>query len=300
VITTVGEREWAPGFPLDVYGTLAVHRRGRGDPAYQVTRDGAVWRTSYTPDGPGTLRVVPAGAVVRAAAWGPGAGWLLEQVPAMLGGFDDPSALRPMHEAVRVAVAARPGVRLGRAGRVFEALVPAVLEQKVVGQEAFRAWRYLLRKYGEPAPGGARVPEGMRVPPPPAVWIRIPSWEWHRSGAEAVRARTIMNAARVAARLEEDPAEERLRSLPGIGIWTAAEIRQRAVGDPDAISVGDYHLSGQVGWALEGRKVDDARMLELLAPYEGQRHRVSMLLATSGGGPPRRGPRMSVRDYRHF
>jgi 3-methyladenine DNA glycosylase/8-oxoguanine DNA glycosylase len=83
-------------------------------------------------------------------------------------------------------------------------------------------------------------------------------------------------------------------------VWTAAEIRQRALGDPDAVSVGDYHLPGIVGWALTGRKVDDEGMLELLAPYAGHRHRVIRLLELSGAHPPRRGPRLSVRDYRGF
>lgn len=145
---------------------------------------------------------------------------------------------------------------------------------------------YLLRKFGEPAPGAPHL----RVPPPPEVWVRIPSWEWHRSGLEAVRARTIIGAARVARRLEEEPSERRLRSLPGIGVWTAAEVRQRAAGDPDAVSVGDYHLPGLVGWALAGRKVDDAGMLELLEPYAGHRYRVTRLLESSGKHPPRRGP----------
>jgi 3-methyladenine DNA glycosylase/8-oxoguanine DNA glycosylase len=109
-----------------------------------------------------------------------------------------------------------------------------------------------------------------------------------------------MNAARVAGRLEADAAQARLRSLPGIGVWTAAEVRQRALGDPDAVSVGDYHIPGLVGWALTGRKVDDAGMLKLLEPYAGHRYRVTRLLELSGNHPPRRGPRMPVRDYRSF
>ncbi|WP_030168899.1 DNA-3-methyladenine glycosylase family protein [Spirillospora albida] len=296
-MSVVQTRVWRPPWPVDLLGTLRPHRRGHHDPAFRAEPDGTVWRASFTPDGPGTLRVRLAAGAVEAAAWGPGAGWLLAGVPDLLGAADSPEGFEARHDVVREQMRKRPGLRIGRTNRVFEALVPAVMEQKVLAEEAWRGWGYLLRRFGEPAPG---APEGMRVPPPPAVWIRIPSWEWHRSGLEAVRARTIIGAARVAARLEEDPAERRLRSLPGIGVWTAAEVRQRAAGDPDAVSVGDYHLPGLVGWALAGRKVDDAGMLELLEPYAGHRHRVTRLLLASGRRPPRRGPRLPVRDYRSF
>jgi endonuclease III len=299
-------RDYPAPFPVDVPLTLSVHRHGGGDPTHATDAAGAVWRTSLTPDGPATLRVGyrAGGATVTARAWGPGAGWLLDRVPGWLGFHDDRSGFTAHHPVVGELVLRFPGLRIGRTGRVFEALVPAVLEQKVVGREAHRAWRFLLLKYGGAAPGPA--PAGMRVVPPPRTWARVPSWDWHRAGVESVRARTIMNAATVAARLEKavdlDPAEadRRLRSLPGIGVWTSAEIRQRAMGDPDAVSVGDYHLPNVVGWTLARRKTDDAGMLELLAPYAGHRYRVTRLMELGGSGPPRRGPRMSVRDYRSF
>ena len=289
--------------------TLSVLRHGGGDPAYRVDAAGAVWRTSLTPEGPGTLRVtsrsgVPDRTLVTGQAWGPGAGWLLGTLPAQLGAHDDLSGFRARHPVVGELMLRHPGLRVGRTDRVFEALVPAVLEQKVVGREAHRAWRLLLRTFGEPAPGPA--PDGMRVFPPPRVWARIPSWDWHRVGVEGVRARTIIGAADVAARLEQvlelgpDEADRRLRSLPGIGLWTSAEIRQRAAGDPDAVSIGDYHLPRAVGWTLAGRITDDAGMLELLAPYAGHRYRVTRLIELGGSEPPRRGPRMPVRDYRAF
>jgi 3-methyladenine DNA glycosylase/8-oxoguanine DNA glycosylase len=296
--------EWRAPFVLDLRRTLGVHARGRGDPAYRVAADNSIWRTSLTPDGPGTVRVREDGEVIRAEAWGPGASWLLETLPGALGADDDRAGFDPAHPVLRELSTRFPGVRVGRTGRVFEALVPAVLEQKVVGVEARRAWRYLLLRFGTPAPGPA--PAGMRVPPPAAAWRRIPSWEWHRAGVEGVRARTIIGAAEVAGRLEEivtmrgDDADRRLRSLPGIGVWTSAEVRQRACGDADAVSVGDYHLPARVGWALAGRVVDDAGMLELLAPYPGHRHRAARLIELSGLAPPRRGPRMAVRDYRSF
>lgn len=309
-------RRWRAPYPLDLVRALSVHRRGRGDPAFRIDPSGAVWRTSRTPDGPATLRVrvdlagtgAPgdggpgAGAAILASAWGPGAAWLLTTVPDLLGARDDPAGFEPHHPVLREMNRRHRGLRIGRSGRVLEALVPAVLEQKVVGAEASRAWRLLLLRFGEPAPGPA--PVGMRVFPPARVWARIPSWEWHRAGVEGVRARTIIGAVTVAGRLEEivsmapDEADERLRSLPGIGPWTSAETRQRACGDPDAVSVGDYHLPGAVGWALAGRKVDDAGMLELLAPYAGHRHRAARLVVLSGLRPPRRGPRNAPRDYR--
>ena len=302
-------REWLAPFRLDVRLILSVHRRGGRDPAFSVEDSGAVWRTSLTPDGPGTLRVTGRaagdGTLVTGQAWGPGAAWLLDTLPAQLGAQDDLSGFAARHPVIGELVLRHPGLRVGRTSRVFEALVPAVLEQKVVGLEAHRAWRILLRPVRRARPGPA--PAGMRVCPPPATWARIPSWDWHRAGVEGVRARTIIAAARVAGRLEQTSdlhpaeAERRLRSLPGIGPWTCAEIRQRAAGDPDAVSVGDYHLPNAVGWTLAGRQVtDDAGMLELLAPYAGHRYRVTRLIELGGGLPPRRGPRMPVRDYRSF
>jgi hypothetical protein len=299
-------REWRAPFPISVRLTLSVHGRGTGDPTYRVDAAGAVWRTSLTPEGPATLRVLPErGLDIAAAAWGPGAAWLLDTLPEMLGATDQRDGFDPgPHPLVRELATRHPGLRIGRSQRVMEALVPAVLEQKVVSTEAHRAWHILLTKFGYQAPGPA--PRGMRVFPPPRVWARIPSWEWHQAGVEMVRARTIGRACGVAGRLEETvtlsaaEARRRLQLLPGIGVWTSAEIMQRSSGDPDAVSVGDYNLPKLVGWALAGRRVDDDGMLELLAPFPGHRYRVTRLLELSGLSAPRRGPRMSVRDYRHF
>jgi 3-methyladenine DNA glycosylase/8-oxoguanine DNA glycosylase len=297
-------REWSPAYPVDVRLILSVHRRGSRDPAYRTDASGAVWRTVLTPGGPGTLRVAGQAAKVTATAWGPGAGWLLETLPSLLGAGDDLSGFAPVHPLLREMAGRHPGARVGRSGRVLEALIPAILEQKVVGAEARRAWHYLLRRFGQPAPGPA--PAGLRVFPDARTWAQIPSWEWHRAGVEPGRAAAVAGAARVAARLEEitamaaADADRRLRSLPGVGPWTSAEVRQRACGDADAVSVGDYHLPAVVGWALAGRVVDDAGMLRLLAPYAGHRYRATRLVELSGVHPPRRGPRLALREYCAF
>jgi 3-methyladenine DNA glycosylase/8-oxoguanine DNA glycosylase len=307
--------EWQAPFLLDVRVTLSVQGRGRSDPTFRIDEAGAVWRTSLTPDGPATIRVTapsraasaPAGPLVVAQAWGPGADWLLDALPGALGLHDDISGFDPSgHPVLRQVARRHPGLRLGRSGRLMEALVPAVLEQKVLTIEAHRAWRILLAKFGGQPPGPA--PRGMRVFPDPKTWRRIPSWDWHRAGVEGVRAQTIIRACTVADSLERllakthEEADRLLRTIPGIGPWTSAEARQRAAGDPDAVSVGDAHLPDMVGWALAGRSAtNDEEMLELLGPYAGHRHRVTRLVKLSGlGGPPRRAPKLPVRDYRRF
>ncbi|MFE9412505.1 DNA-3-methyladenine glycosylase family protein [Streptomyces sp. NPDC006704] len=287
--------------PLDLPLVLGPLRRGPADPTYRTTPDGAVWRTSRTPAGPATLRVTATRDTAHAEAWGEGAEWMLDQLPAMLGELDNPEAFEPRHRLVAETHRTRPGLRLTRTGLVLESLIPSVLEQKVTATEAYRAWRLLVRGFGEPAPGGA--PEGMYVMPDARAWAMIPSWEWHRAGVDSKRSDTIMRAVRVARRMEEavamdqEAAAARLKVIPGIGPWTAAETLQRAIGAPDLVTVGDLHLPGIIGHALAGnRRADDAEMLTLLAPYAGQRHRAARLILLSGRTPPRRAPRFQPNN----
>jgi 3-methyladenine DNA glycosylase/8-oxoguanine DNA glycosylase len=300
-------RSWRPGWPLDLRATLRPLRRGTGDPAYREEPTGggtAVWLTLRAPEGPATLRLAVVAGEVLAQAWGPGRRWALDTVPSTLGSDDDPSGFVPRHPVVTEMWRRNPGWRVPRTRRVLEALAPAILEQKVTGMEARRSWRELLRAFGEPAPGPA--PDGMRVAPTPAQWRQVPSWSWHRAGVDSARSRALLAAAQVAGRLEQTvdlahpEAERRLRTVPGIGVWTAAETRQRAHGDPDAVSVGDFHIPSLVGWALAGERVDDDGMLELLEPYAGHRYRAVRLITMSGVAPPKRGPRLAPRDYRAF
>ncbi|MEU9858606.1 DNA-3-methyladenine glycosylase 2 family protein [Streptomyces sp. NPDC047974] len=299
--TTRGGHLDVPPEQLDLGLTLGPLRRGPHDPTFRTTPTGEIWRASRTPEGPGTLRVRVQGAEVETDTWGPGAAWLDEQLPALLGAEDDPAAFVPRHRLLLAAHRRRPGLRLTRTGLVLESLIPSVLEQKVTTTEAYGSWRRLVRQYGEPAPGPA--PEGLYVMPDARTWARIPSWEWHRANVDGKRAATIVRAARVAPRLEEaahmppPEARGRLELIPGIGPWTSAETVQRSNGAPDEVTTGDLHLPGIVGWALAGdRTADDATMLELLAPYEGQRHRAARLILLSGRTPPRQAPRLAPND----
>ncbi|RPE34458.1 DNA-3-methyladenine glycosylase family protein [Kitasatospora cineracea] len=297
-------RQWRPGYPLDLGRTLFPLQRGSGDPAFRRTPDGALWRTSRTPDGPGTLRILQRTGEIDATGWGPGGGWLLERLPALLGAEDDPAGLALPPGPLREAQRSCPGLRLTRTGLVMESLVPAILEQKVTTMEAYRAWRTLLHDHGTPAPGPA-ADLGMRTAPSARDWTLVPSWAWHRAGVDPKRSATVLRAVRLAARLEQaaamPPADAfaRLTAVPGVGPWTAAETLQRSNGDADAVSVGDFHLPDTVGWALAGRpRSDDAQMLALLEPYRPHRHRLCRLLPLTGARPPKYGPRLAPNDHR--
>jgi 3-methyladenine DNA glycosylase/8-oxoguanine DNA glycosylase len=301
--TATASTVWRPQHPVDVRRTLAPLRRGAADPTHRVADDGAVWRTTLMPSGGATYRVWQAGLrEVSAQAWGPGAAEVVGGLPDLLGGRDTSDDFVPRHPRLRDAHAAHPGLRVPRTGRVVEALVPAVLEQKVTGKEARASFRRLVLQHGTPAPGPA--PDGMRVPPSAEVWRHVPSWDWHRAGVGPQRSRTICLAMRSADRLEQAvgmaPADAArpLSAVPGIGAWTVAEIAQRALGDSDALSVGDFHLSQYVGWALAGRPLDDDGMVELLEPWRPHRYRVVRLLECSGFAKPRFGPRITVQDHR--
>jgi 3-methyladenine DNA glycosylase/8-oxoguanine DNA glycosylase len=240
---------------------------------------------------------------VGCQAWGSGAGEFVDALPALLGAEDDASDFAPLEPTIAAAHRRVPHLRLGRTSRVLEALIPAVLEQRVPGADAFRSWRLLVTKFGTPAPGPA--PAQMRVPPSAEVWRKIPSWEFHRANVDPGRARTLVGCAQRAASLERlcrwpaARARDALTSLPGVGVWTAAETAQRAFGDADALSLGDYHIPKMIGWTLLGHPVDDAGMVELLEPMRPHRYRAVRLLEVSGlAYEPRRGPRLPVQNIR--
>jgi len=254
------------------------------------------------PSGAATARITnSAPEVVECEAWGAGAAEFVDMAPGMLGAHDDVTGFTPDEPTIAVAYRRARHLRLGRTGRVLEAVIPAVLEQRVAGADSFRSWRLLVTKFGAPAPGPA--PARMRVPPSAEVWRRVPSWEFHRANVDPGRARTIVGCAQRAPSLERltqrtpGSGREALTSLPGVGVWTAAETAQRAFGDADALSVGDYHLATVIGRTLLGHPIDDAQMVALLEPLRPHRYRAVRLLEVSGlAGYARFGPRQPIKN----
>lgn len=280
---------------IDVARTLAPLVHGRADPTARFAAPDQVWRASRTPDGPGTQVIRRVSAAVEVEAWGPGAGWLVEHTPDLLGVHDDPSAFRPRHRLLVDLHRRNPGLRICRSGRVTEALIPVVIEQKVQTAMARKSYAGLVRKLAEPAPG----PLNLLLPPDPARLAGLPYFEMHALGIERRRAEVLRTACSYTGRLEEvvqmerSAAVARLTALPGVGPWTAEYVSAIALGDRDAVPVGDFHLPNTVAWALAGEaRGSDERMIELLEPYAGQRWRALRLIKSSGIRAPAYGPRL--------
>lgn len=290
-----------PDAARELWATISPLARGPYDPCLRRGR-AEIWRATHTPDGPAT-EVLRAGAdAVEVEAWGPGAAWLLEHAPALVGAHDDGASFVPTVEPFVSLHRRYPHLRLTTAGNVVELMVPTILEQKVTSVEAHRAYSRLVRAHGTPAPGPC---DGLMLPPTPSELAVFPSFAWHRVGVERKRADTVREVCRRAASIERVAAQGSAEwqaavvSLPGIGPWTATGVACLAFGDADALLLGDYHLPSVVAWNLVGERtaVDD-RMVELLEPLRPHRARAVALLTRDGGAPPRRGPKLAARDIR--
>ena len=162
-----------------------------------------------------------------------------------------------------------------------------------------RAYRGINRRFGDPAPG----PHDLWLRPSCDALKRVP-WEVYcKFGASRKMAQTIIEIARVPGRMEEiltmeaPEARARLQAIRGGGPWTAASVMSECFGFPDEVAVADYHHPNTVAWFFERvPRADDARMLELLEPYRGQRGRVLRIINAYGESAPKFGPRHRIRE----
>jgi 3-methyladenine DNA glycosylase/8-oxoguanine DNA glycosylase len=296
-VTADAHGSFAPQRPLDLWLTLGALGSG---PSLRH-HDGDLWRATRTPEGPASVRLCRRNGAIEVHAWGAGANWAVLNAPAWCGEHDDDAGFAPRHELIARLHREIRGIRMPRTGAVFEALVPTVILQQVTTVEARNSYHHLVNALGESAPG----PVAMKLPPSPEVLARTPYWRFHRFGIERRRAEVIIRAASSVKRVEETSrmdmaaAYRRLLAFPGVGPWTAAKVAMVALGDADAVPVGDYHLPHSIGYALDGTpRSTDERMLELLEPYRGHRARVIRLIIAAGIAAPRFGPKKPLRNLR--
>ena len=284
---------------IDVGATLGWYRHGPSDPTTWmnvigrgIASSGDFVRATRTPDGPGTLHIrwQPGhGDEVQIDAYGPGGRWLAARAPHMLGCHDvlDHALHLAEHPKVAAAAVRHDTIRFGASG-----------EQRITIGEAHRQWTRLCLELGEPAPGPF---SRLVLPPEPRVLARQPSWWFHPLGIERKRAQPLIDIARHAdkfwawAELSPTEAGAKLRLIPGVGQWTVGSVLGPALGDPDALAVGDFHLKNIVANTLAGEpRATDERMLELLEPYVGQRGRVVRMLMRNGASTPKFGPKKRI------
>jgi 3-methyladenine DNA glycosylase/8-oxoguanine DNA glycosylase len=273
--------------------TMSGSRLGAYDPVTRIAET-AVALALRTPEGPATVAAVQRDQTLEIEGWGLGARWLSPHLSGIFGLEDDPSGFTPEPGVVKKLWQQFPGMHLPRFPRVFDRLVRVTLLQLVTWKEACRSWGRLVNELGENAPG----PLDVRLPPSADTLKSTPEYALVALGIRPKQVRTLLGAAKHASKIEiaaasgADELAALLRALPGIGPWTISYLLGSALGCPDAVLTGDYNLPHTVAYVLQGEpRASEERMLELLAPFHGNRFRVIRLLWMNGVSAPRRGPR---------
>lgn len=298
---------------IDPSLTFRSFRFGSSDPTSRIVGD-TLHMATHTPLGPATVCIGPQGPPLPS---GPGAAAIAKRPFDLRGDTDTyssleeqcPRSLDSVHFPVVRELDKRWGhVRVGATGDVYRAALTATLGQRITAAEAVAQWRRLCLAFGHvcDSPGeDDSLP--LHLPPDPDVLARTSPYQLHRFGIEESRARTLIGIARVFQRAgshhhDHEAAMSRLcRDVPRFGPWTQALVRYEALGDADAVAVGDFHLKNVVTYAFTGnpRGTDDT-MLDLLDPYRGQRGRILMWLGLAGVQAPKFGPRRRNVDFRRM
>jgi AraC family transcriptional regulator of adaptative response / DNA-3-methyladenine glycosylase II len=159
-----------------------------------------------------------------------------------------------------------PGARLARGFDPFETAISAILGQVISVSHASRLTSQLVATYGKeirhPLSG-----QPVRIFPGPDILARSDLQGLKITGRKRAAIREF--SARVAAgALEIDPAGDLhdfrviVRTIPGVGAWTAEYIALRAFGDSDAFPATDLVLQ-------RFTKANPEADLELMRPWRG-------------------------------
>lgn len=176
-----------------------------------------------------------------------------------------------------------PGLRVPGAFDSFELAIRAVLGQQVSVAGATTVSGRLVQAFGEPV--STPFAEVTQHFPSAAVLAQLPLESIAQIGLPKARAATIQNLARFALEggLERPPgasAEEmvvRLKSVVGIGEWTAQYIALRALRFPDAFPAGDLGLQKAAALAPETR-ITEKQLLQQSQAWSPWRSYAALLL----------------------
>jgi AraC family transcriptional regulator, regulatory protein of adaptative response / DNA-3-methyladenine glycosylase II len=161
-------------------------------------------------------------------------------------------------------VVRRPGLRVPGAWDGFEIAIRAVLGQQIPVPAARKLAAKLVSAYGDPS--DTALTEGLaHTFPTPA---RIAHADLSALGMPAVRAAALSSLAAAAAvdgclfspRESLEAAIAKLRSLRGIGEWTAQYIAMRALREPDAFPAADIGLMRAMS-KLDGKRPSASTLL---------------------------------------
>lgn len=298
----------------DLDAVVLTDRARRGAVVVRI-RPGVCRRAEPGSTGPLVYEAIQGQGHVEVQVWGSAATALDERDRALdsarewVGWHDDPGdlvALTAGHPTLHRAARQLGVVRLSCLPRVHEAVGRAILGQLVQGIEARRSTAQMAAAIGDPAT------RDLWCWPTPGQTGRTPGYALRRCGislrcATALHAGALDDPQLERVRTDFVALDRRLRALPGIGVWTSAETRL-ALGDPDAVSVGDDNLFETVCHGLAGtpqHECCDELMLDLLEPWRGQRGRVIQLVvrAVRRGLLPRlrrRAPRAALSHHRYW
>jgi AraC family transcriptional regulator, regulatory protein of adaptative response / DNA-3-methyladenine glycosylase II len=198
-------------------------------------------------------------------------------------------------------VAARPGLRVPGAWDGFELAVRAIFGQQVTVAAATKLLGRLVEAHGAPLPVTIRDGEGLSsLFPSPECVAGADVAALGMPGARALAVKSLAQAISAdpsifarGASLEQ--AIAKLRSLPGIGEWTAQYIAMRELREPDAFPAADIGLLRAMASA-DGRRPSPAELLSRAEQWRPWRAYAALHLWAAGVQRPTASGKIHERE----
>jgi AraC family transcriptional regulator of adaptative response / DNA-3-methyladenine glycosylase II len=276
--------------PYDWHHLLAFHA-GRATPGVERVSDGRYLRTVSVAGKVGSIDVHDVGGSLSLTVRGLAIDDLFGVVHRVRGMFDidapidDITARLAQDRTLRGLLRRNSGVRVPGAWDGWELCVRAVLGQQVSVKAATTFAGRIAARYGEPCEL-EEMPDA-RLFPTPQQLVRA---RLEKLGIIRARAQTIRDLARAAAggSISFDASQDvnefctALRSIRGIGEWTAQYVAMRALKDPDAFPASDLGLLR--AFDGDGGRLKPAELLARAERWRPWRAYAALLIWSSDDG----------------